>query len=68
VTEAGLDAYAARTTTRDVEGLGFEAVRVLIPEAQPLFTGQPFFTERAESVPRELGFDPRLEREYHPYP
>jgi ribosomal protein S12 methylthiotransferase accessory factor len=68
VTEAGLDAYAARTTTRDVGRLGFEAVRVLVPEAQPLFTGEPFFTERAESVPRELGFDPRLDREYHPYP
>ncbi|AUV82388.1 bacteriocin biosynthesis protein SagD [Salinigranum rubrum] len=68
VTDAGLDAYAARTTTRDVAELGFEAVRVLIPEAQPLFTGEPFFTERAETVPEELGFEPRLDREYHPYP
>ena len=68
VTDAGLDAYAARTTTRDVSELGFEAVRVLIPEAQPLFTGEPFFAERAESVPRALGFEPRLDREYHPYP
>jgi ribosomal protein S12 methylthiotransferase accessory factor len=68
VADAGLDAYAARTTTRDVAELGFEAVRVLIPEAQPLFTGEPFFAERAETVPRELGFEPRLDREYHPYP
>jgi ribosomal protein S12 methylthiotransferase accessory factor len=68
VTDAGLDAYAARTTTDDVAELGFEAVRVLSPEAQPLFTGEPFFAERAETVPAELGFEPRLEREYHPYP
>jgi ribosomal protein S12 methylthiotransferase accessory factor len=68
VAEAGLDAYAARTTTRDVAELGFEAVRVLVPDAQPLFTGEPFFAERAESVPAELGFEPRLDREYHPYP
>jgi ribosomal protein S12 methylthiotransferase accessory factor len=68
VTDAGLDAYAARTTTRDVADLGFEAVRVLIPEAQPLFTGDPFFAERAETVPRELGFEPQLEKKYHPYP
>ncbi|WP_152040868.1 YcaO-like family protein [Salinigranum salinum] len=68
VTDAGLDAYAARTTTDDVAELGFEAVRVLLPEAQPLFTGEPFFAERAETVPAELGFEPRLEREYHPYP
>lgn len=65
---AGLSAYAVRTTTRDVESLGFEAVRVLIPEAQPLFTGEPFFGERAETVPRSLGFEPRLDRSYHPYP
>jgi ribosomal protein S12 methylthiotransferase accessory factor len=68
VTDAGLDAYAARTTTRDVAELGFEAVRVLVPEAQPLFTGEPFFTRRAERVPRDLGFEPELDREYHPYP
>jgi ribosomal protein S12 methylthiotransferase accessory factor len=68
VADTGLDAYAARITTPDVASLGFEAVRVLIPEAQPLFTGEPFFAERAETVPRELGFEPRLGREYHPYP
>ena len=68
VVDAGLDAYAARITTPDVASLGFEAVRVLIPETQPLFTGEPFFAERAETVPRDLGFEPRLDREYHPYP
>ncbi|MGQ4554988.1 YcaO-like family protein [Halobellus sp. GM3] len=68
VADAGLDAYAARTTTADVDSLGFEAVRVLIPEAQPLFQGQPFFGERARTVPAELGFEARLDREYHPYP
>ncbi|WP_101298123.1 YcaO-like family protein [Halegenticoccus soli] len=68
VADAGLDAYAARITPRDVAELGFEALRVLIPEAQPLFTGEAFFGERADSVPRELGFEPRPEKAYHPYP
>ncbi|WP_433624111.1 YcaO-like family protein [Halomicrococcus sp. NG-SE-24] len=62
------DVYGSRLTTRDVERLGFEAVRVLAPEAQPLFTGDPFFGERARSVPADLGFDPRLDRQLHPYP
>jgi ribosomal protein S12 methylthiotransferase accessory factor len=66
--DAGLDAYAARLTTRDLEGLGFEAVRVLVPEAQPLFTGTARFGGRAERVPESLGFEPRLKREHHPYP
>ena len=65
---AELDAYAARTTTADVASLGFEAVRVLIPEAQPLFQGEPFFGERARTVPESLGFEPELDRAYHPYP
>jgi ribosomal protein S12 methylthiotransferase accessory factor len=65
---ADLDVYAARLTTPDVAGLGFEAVRVLVPDAQPLFTDDPYFGSRAESVPPELGFEPRLDREHHPYP
>jgi ribosomal protein S12 methylthiotransferase accessory factor len=68
VVEADLDPYAARITPDDVELLGFEAVRVLVPEAQPLFTGDPFFAARAETVPRTLGYEPRLDRPYHPYP
>jgi ribosomal protein S12 methylthiotransferase accessory factor len=68
VTDAGLVPHAARLTTRDVERLGFEAVRVVVPGAQPLFTGEPFFGERAERVPDDLGFEPRLERPFHPYP
>ncbi|MEF8788514.1 MAG: YcaO-like family protein [Haloarculaceae archaeon] len=65
---AGLRAFAARLTTRDLEELGFEAVRVLVPAAQPLFTGEAFFGERAREVPESLGFEPRLEREPHPFP
>jgi ribosomal protein S12 methylthiotransferase accessory factor len=68
VTDAGLEAYAARVTPPDVERLGFEAVRVLVPAAQPLFTGEPFFGERARTVPAGLGEAPRLDRDYHPYP
>ncbi|ERH01182.1 MAG: bacteriocin biosynthesis docking scaffold, SagD family [Halonotius sp. J07HN6] len=63
-----LDAYAARLTTRDIAALGFEAVRVLVPAAQPLFTGDPYFGERARKVPASMGFEPRLDRAYHPYP
>ncbi|WP_396612324.1 YcaO-like family protein [Haloferax sp. S1W] len=68
VTEAGLDAYGARITPQDVEQLRFEAVRVLVPEAQPLFIGEPYFADRAETVPQDLGFEPRLDREFHPFP
>ncbi|MCQ4332470.1 YcaO-like family protein [Natronomonas sp. F2-12] len=68
VTAAGLDAYAARVTPRDVETTGFEAVRVLVPEAQPLFTGESYFGDRAQTVPGSLGFEPRLNRSYHPFP
>jgi ribosomal protein S12 methylthiotransferase accessory factor len=66
--DAGLDAYAARLTTPDVAELGFEAVRVLSPTAQPLFVGDPFFGERVRTVPPEMGYEPRLERGFHPYP
>lgn len=68
ITDTGLAAYAARLTPPDVDALGFEAVRALIPRAQPLFVDDPYFGERAETVPEELGFEPRLRREHHPYP
>jgi ribosomal protein S12 methylthiotransferase accessory factor len=66
--EAGLHPYAARTTTRDVEELGFEAVRVVVPAAQPLFFEDAYFGERARTVPSQLGFDPRTDRPHHPFP
>jgi ribosomal protein S12 methylthiotransferase accessory factor len=66
--EADLTAYAARTTTRDVEQLGFETVRVVVPTAQPMTFGEPYFGERAESVPESLGFAPEPDREHHPFP
>jgi len=68
VTDAGLSAYAARLTTRDVGQAGFEVVRVLVPGAQPLFTGERYFGNRARTVPREMGYRPRLDRQPHPYP
>ncbi|MFP4530659.1 MAG: YcaO-like family protein [Halodesulfurarchaeum sp.] len=66
--DAGLDAFAAAVTPRDVERLGFTAVRVLSPSAQPLFVDEPIFGSRARTVPAELGFEPRLDRAFHPYP
>ena len=68
VVDAGLDAYAARLTTRDVAAIGFEAVRALIPSGQPLTFGSPTFGDRARSVPEQLGFEPALERDHHPFP
>lgn len=66
--EVGLAAYATRLTTRDLDAIGFEAARVVVPGAQPLFTGDARFGERAETVPEKLGFEPRLRRRHHPYP
>jgi ribosomal protein S12 methylthiotransferase accessory factor len=66
--DADLTAYASRTTTRDVAELGFEAVRVLVPGAQPLFFDEGPFGERARTVPEEMGFEPRLDRDHHPFP
>ena len=68
VVAADLTPYVARLTTRDVASIGFEAVRVLVPAAQPLFFDDPFFGDRAEAVPRELGFEPRTDRDHHPFP
>lgn len=68
LSDAGLETYAARLTTPDIDALGFEAVRVLVPRAQPLFVDDPYFGDRAGSVPTELGFEPRRQREHHPYP
>ncbi|MFC6862915.1 YcaO-like family protein [Halomicroarcula sp. GCM10025817] len=68
VTAADFDPYGARITTRDVEALGFEAVRVVCPTAQPLFFDDAFFGERAERVPEAMGFEARLDREHHPFP
>jgi ribosomal protein S12 methylthiotransferase accessory factor len=68
VTDVGASVYATRTTTRDLESIGFESVRVLVPEAQPLFLNDSFFGERARTVPAVLGFEPRLDRPHHPFP
>ncbi|MBP2250606.1 ribosomal protein S12 methylthiotransferase accessory factor [Halarchaeum solikamskense] len=65
---AGLDAYATDLTTRDVADVGFRAVRVLAPDAQPLFFDEAAFGARARDVPAELGFEARLDRRHHPFP
>ncbi|MFT4884089.1 MAG: ribosomal protein S12 methylthiotransferase accessory factor [Natronomonas sp.] len=68
VSDAGLDAYGARVTPRDVASLGFEAARAIVPEAQPLFTGEAYFGERVRSVPDSLGFEFQPDRPNHPFP
>jgi ribosomal protein S12 methylthiotransferase accessory factor len=66
--DAGVETYAVRVTTRDLAALGFEAVRVLAPAAQPLFVDRPYFGDRARRVPADLGFEPQLDRDFHPFP
>jgi len=68
VSEAGLVPHVAVLTPRDVERIGLSAVRVALPGAQPLFTDRPAFGERAGAVPADLGFEPRTDRDHHPYP
>jgi ribosomal protein S12 methylthiotransferase accessory factor len=68
VDAAEMAVYGSRLTTPDIEPLGFEAVRILAPTAQPLFTGRPYFGDRASRVPAELGFEPALDKEPHPFP
>lgn len=68
VTTVAWEPLAVTTTTRDLAGLGFHATRVIVPEAQPLFTGAAYFGDRARRVPREQGFEPRLDRDPHPFP
>jgi ribosomal protein S12 methylthiotransferase accessory factor len=68
VTDAGLRPLATRLTTPDIEAVGYEAVRVLVPAAQPLFFDESYFGERATTVPGSLGFEPRLDRAMHPFP
>ena len=66
--DADLDVYGSRLTPRDVDALGFEAVRAIVPSAQPLFFDSPYFGERAEGIPESMGFEARLDRDHHPYP
>ncbi|GGM54067.1 ribosomal protein S12 methylthiotransferase accessory factor [Halarchaeum rubridurum] len=66
--DAGLDTYATDITTRDVADVGFRAVRVLAPDAQPLFFDDAYFGARARDVPEQLGFEARLDRRHHPFP
>ncbi|MFC6976398.1 YcaO-like family protein [Halomicroarcula sp. GCM10025709] len=68
VTAVGIEPYGVRLTQRDLDAMGFEAVRVVCPSAQPLVFGESYFGERARSVPEELGFEPRLDRAHHPFP
>jgi ribosomal protein S12 methylthiotransferase accessory factor len=68
IESADLNAYGVDLTTRDVEALGFGAVRAVVPSAQPLVLGDPYFGERARSVPETLGFEARLDRDHHPFP
>ena len=39
-----------------------------VPWRQPLFNDEAYFGERARTVPGTFGYEPRLDREHHPYP
>lgn len=68
IVETDLSPAVSRITPRDLEALGFEAVRVVDPNAQPLFTGDPYFGDRARSVPESFGETPHLDKTAHPFP
>jgi ribosomal protein S12 methylthiotransferase accessory factor len=68
IESADLNAYGVDLTTRDVDAVGFDAIRAVVPSAQPLFLGDAYFGERARSVPEALGFEARLDRDHHPFP
>ncbi|MFW6437047.1 MAG: YcaO-like family protein, partial [Halococcoides sp.] len=63
-----LDAYAVDITPPDVATMGLSAVRAVVPGAQPWAESDMPFGERAREVPVSMGFDPRLDRERHPFP
>ena len=67
----GMSAYAADLSTREMEGTGYSAVRVIIPEAQPMsarplaqYRGHP----RLAEAPVRMGFTARRARDLNPYP
>lgn len=66
--DCGLSVYASRLTTRDLNQLGVDVVRVLVPQAQPLFLGESYFGDRASTVPQGLGYTALLDGPEHPYP
>ena len=68
ITAVGMEPIVVQLTPRDVRSIGFEAVRVIVPSAQPLFTNSPYFSERLRSVPQTLGFKPTPDRDPHPFP
>lgn len=66
--DAGMTPTAAWVTPRDLRSMDFCAARVVIPEAQPLLMGTPYFGQRAEQVPQSMGFEPTLDIDPHPFP
>ena len=66
--DADLESYVTRLTTRDLRRVGFSAVRVVVPKAQPLLLDTPYFGKRAHEVPGSMGFAPYLDRGPHPFP
>ena len=59
----GLMAVAVSVTTGDLRALGFEAVRVVIPAAQPLFVRDPYFGDRVSTDAAAIH-----DRRPHPFP
>lgn len=59
----GLDAVAVSVTTADLRAVGFEVVRAIIPAAQPLFLGEPYFGDRVSPDAHAIHT-----RRPHPFP
>ena len=68
ISSLGLTAYASRITTVDLDSLSFEAVRVVVPAAQPLFMNTEQFSERITTVPNTFGASFMSDHPHHPYP
>lgn len=61
-----MDAFFVDMTTRDINQAGFSVVRVVAPEAHPLYLreGTRYWDEsRLESVPQERGYQPKAPRD-----
>ncbi|AWB27620.1 YcaO-like family protein [Halococcoides cellulosivorans] len=66
--DVDLDAYAVDLTPPDVATMGLAAARAIVPGAQPWAESDVPFGERAREVPVSMGFEPRLDRDRHPFP
>lgn len=71
LSELGMSAYGVDISTRETEEVGYVAVRVVVPQMQPMscrplaqFRGHP----RLREAPTRMGLQPHGLRQLNPYP